>query len=101
MSLNNSSEFDDVMNDGYVSGSVNVTTTEVEAKVGASRLANREAITITNRGNTTIYYGPTGVTSTTGDALYKDQTVALPLGGLGIFLITASGSSTAIVQEFS
>ena len=96
-------EYSDVDNDGYASGAVSVSTTQIEAKVGASRMVGREAITITNKGPNTLYYGPTGVTSTTGDVLYKDQYVSLPIGAsLGVFLICVTGqSATAIVQELS
>lgn len=96
-------EFSDVDNDGYVSGPVSVTSTAVEAKVGASRLTGREAITITNKGSKTVYYGPSGVTATTGDVLYKDQFVSLPFGaGVGVFVVCASGdTATVIVQELA
>lgn len=96
-----SGEFDDVNNNGYVSGSVAVTSVAVEAKVGASRLSGREVITITNKGNKTVYYGPSGVTSTSGDILYKDQFVSLPFGdSIGVFIICGAGdTSTVIVQE--
>lgn len=100
-SLNESSEYADVMQDGYASGAVSVTTSQIEAKVGANRLSNREALTITNKGNAIVYYGPSGVSSTSGDLLYKDQSVSLPIGDLGVFLITASGTATVIVQEMA
>ena len=99
--LNNSSEYNDVYGDGYVSDSVSVTTSAIEAKVGGSRLANREGVTVTNKGPQTVYYGPSGVTSSTGDVLYKDQSVSLPLGDIEIFLITSTSSATVIVQEFA
>ena len=93
--------YEDVDNNGYVSGPVSVTSTAIEAKVGANRLIGRQSITITNKGSNTLYYGPSGVTTSTGDVLYKDQFVSLPFGELiGIYLICASGqSATAIVQE--
>lgn len=99
--LNNTGEYSDVLQDGYVSGALTVTTTEIEAKVGGARLALREAITITNQGPGSIWYGPTGVTPSTGEELKKDQTVSLPLGDIGIFLIKDVSSATAIVQEFA
>lgn len=98
-----SPEFSDVDNDGYVSGTVSVTAVAVEAKVGASRLIGREGITITNKGPNVVYYGPAGVTSSTGDLLYKDQFVSLPLGeSIAIYVVCTSGqSSTVIVQELA
>lgn len=96
-----SPEFADVDNDGYVSGAVAVSTSAVEAKVGASRLAGREGITITNKGPNRVYYGPSGVTTATGDYLEKNQFASFPLGDqVGLFLICATGqSATVIVQE--
>ena len=101
MGISNSSDLSDVNGDGYVSGSVAVTSVAVEAKVGASRLYGREAITITNKGPKTLYYGPSGVTVATGDPLFKDQFVSLPIGDtIGVFLITSGAdTATAIVQE--
>ena len=96
-------EFSDVLNDGYVTNSVNVTTSPVEAKAGGSRLSGRECVTIENTGNKTLYYGPTGVTASTGAPLFKGQFVSLPIGeNIGVFLICGIGdSTTAIVQEMA
>jgi hypothetical protein len=96
-------EYADVDNDGYVSGAVAVSTSQVEAKVGANRLVGREGITITNKGPNRLYFGPSGVTSTTGDYLDKNQFVSIPIGDqIGVYLICATGqSATAIVQEMA
>lgn len=96
-------EFADVDNDGYVSGPVSVTSTPTEAKVGTNRLTGREQITITNKGPNPVYYGPTGVTNTTGDILYKDQFVSLPFGfDIAVFVVCATGqTATVIVQEMA
>ena len=101
MGLTNGGELDDVNNDGYVSGSVAVTSVAVEAKVGASRLYGREIITLTNKGPKTVYYGPSGVTSTTGDTLLKGQFVSLPFGdNVPVYIICAAAeTATVIVQE--
>lgn len=96
-------ELSDVNNDGYVSGAISVTSVAIEAKVGASSLAGRESITVLNKGPNKIYYGPSGVTTTTGSILEKNQFLSMPLGNaLALFLICASGeSATAIIQEIS
>jgi hypothetical protein len=96
-------EFSDVDNDGYASGAVAVSTTQVEAKVGASRLVGREGLTITNKGPNPVYYGPSGVTSTTGDVLLKNQFVSLPFGeAVAVFMICAAGqSASVIIQELA
>ena len=96
-------ELSDVDNDAYLSVNVSVTSTQVEAKVGANRLSGREMVMIQNKGSKTLYYGPSGVTTTTGMPLEKDQYVALPIGdSVGVFLICAGGdTATAIVQELA
>jgi hypothetical protein len=99
--LSSTGEYSDVMQDGYVSGSVSVSTSAIEAKVGASRLTNREALTITNKGPGSVWYGPSGVTTATGDELKKNQLVSLPLGDIGVFLIKDSGTAVVIVQELA
>lgn len=100
-SISLSGEFDDVNNESYVSGAVAVTSVAVEAKVGANRLSGREVLTITNKGAKTVYYGPSGVTSATGDPLFKDQYVSLPTGdAVGVFVVCAGAdTATVIVQE--
>jgi len=96
-------ELADVDNNGYVSAAVSVSTTQVEAKAGATNLAGREGITITNKGPNRVYYGPSGVTSANGDYLEKNQFASLPLGEyVTVYLICATGqSATVIVQELA
>ena len=97
-----SGEFDDVLEDAYLSGTVTVGTTEVEAKVGGAPLSGRELLKIQNSGNVTIYYGPTGVTTSTGIPIFKNQTVAIPVGeALNVYLISAQAGQTARVQELA
>lgn len=95
-------ELSDVTNDAYVSGSLSVTSTPVEAKVGAQRLSGRELLYIEHRGGGDVYYGPSGVTDATGAKLAKNQFTFLPVGsGIPVFLVTKSGNATVIVQEFA
>lgn len=103
MGVNESPEFSDVLNDDYITARLTITSTQSEAKVGGTRLAGREVVTIQNIGNKTVFYGPTGLTDITGNPLYKNQFVSLPIGvNLGVFLICSSGdSSTVIVQEMA
>lgn len=92
----------DVTESSYLTGTVSVSTTEVEAKVGSSRLDRRQSIILYNKGANTVYYGPTGVTSTTGIPLFKFQTLKFMQGNIGVFLICAtSESATVIIQELS
>lgn len=92
----------DVDNTIFTSGTVTVGTTAVEAKVGATRAVNRQSLYIENKGPSAIFYGPSGVTVTTGATLAVSQTVFLELGdALGVFVIANTAGNTCIVQEFA
>ena len=93
----------DVINLDGVQGSLSVTTSVVEAKVGASRLEYRKLLTVFNDGPTTVYWGYTNaVTAATGTPLFKNQLATWDIGdGLGIWLISATGSNTVRVTEAS
>ena len=99
MAINESSNFSDTNESTYVSGSVTVGTSEVEAKVGGSRDSLRQFVTIYNGGNATIYFGPSGITTSTGEPLEKKQKVEIAVSDIGVFMITAAGTSDVIVQE--
>lgn len=89
--------------DSYVAGSISVTTSEIEAKVGGSRLSGREVLRIFNNSNTTIYFGPTGFTTAQGEPLFKNQWIEIKVKDtIGIFLRTASGTATDVrIQEMA
>ena len=100
MSISYNPELSDVLTDSYVAGVISVSTTQVEAKVGASRSASRETLRIYNNSNTTIYFGPAGVTSAIGEPIFKNQWVNIPIGDIAVFLITASGTAADVrIQE--
>lgn len=100
MSISYDPELADVLNDSYIAGKISVSTTQVEAKVGASRVKNREVLRIYNNSSTTIYFGPSGVTSLIGEPIFKNQWVNIPIGDIGVFLVTASGTAADVrIQE--
>ena len=100
MTITYNPELSDVLTDSYVAGVISVSTSQIEAKVGASRVATRETLRIYNNSNTTIYFGPSGVTSLTGEPIFKNQWVNIPIGDIAVFLITASGTATDVrIQE--
>ena len=106
MGINDDSDRADVNETDYTSLVVSVGTSEVEAKTTGGPLANRQLLTIKNDSNSSIFYGPTGVTtsgSTKGDELVKKGGfVSLPVGpSIGVFLIAGTASNDVIVQEFS
>jgi hypothetical protein len=89
----------------YKSILVTVGTTQVEAKVGASRLQDRQGVWIYNDSANTIYVGPSGVTtsgSTKGFPLFKNQSAFVELPDfVGVFLIAGSAGNSVIVQEIA
>jgi hypothetical protein len=94
--------FDDILNSNYVGASGTITTSASEAKVGGSALSGRQALLIHNKGGNTVFYGPSGVTANTGIPILRDQTLILAVGDkVSVFLITANGTSTVIIQEFA
>jgi len=92
----------DVNNSAYLSGAVSVGTSAVEAKVGASRLEDREMVRIYNNSSQVVFYGASGVTVSTGEPIEPGASISLPAGDqIGVFLIVAAGTSDCRVQEMS
>ena len=93
-------EYSDVLNDAYASIAISVSTTQIEAKVGAQTMSKRETLLIANKGPDVVYFGPSGVTPATGMPLPCGKAVKLNFGDCNpVFLITETGTSTVIVQE--
>lgn len=101
MSITEGTEFADTLGNSYIAGSISVGTTAVEAKVGATRSESREVVRIYNNSNTTIYFGPSDVTASTGEPIFKNQWINIPVNvNLSVYLITASGTASDIrIQE--
>ena len=97
--------YDDTIGKSYVSGSITVGTTQVQAKAGASNLAGRQEMLIFNDGAKTIYFGPSGVTAsgaTKGIPIENGETISLPFtDSINVFLITAAATSEVIIQELA
>lgn len=93
----------DIVNTDGVQGSVSVASSAIEAKVGASRLEYRKLLTVHNDGPNIVYWGYTSaVTSSTGTPLYRNQLATWTIGdGLGIWLVSATGTNTVRVTEAS
>jgi hypothetical protein len=78
-----------------VTGQKAVTTTIAQL---ASTAVYKNGVKLTNLSTSTspLFYGPSGVTATTGDELPAGQSVVLPVTDPAlIYLITASGTATA------
>lgn len=82
----------------YVQGTVTVGTSQVEAKVGGSRLSNRQHLLIFNGSSNTIYIGPTGVT-TSMRPLFKSQQYDCDDCNLAVYMIAGSAGNSVIVEE--
>jgi len=102
MGIGTSGAFDGNYRGEYVSGVVTVATTQVEAKVGASALEQREDLLIFNDGTDTIFFGPSGVATSganKGIPVESGEFLRIPASGsVSIFLIS-DGSSDVIIQE--
>ncbi len=102
MGLSRNNDYIDVNNTDIVQGIVSVGTTQIELKVAASQLAGRQSLRVYNKSNTTIYIGPTGVTTSTGEPLLKKQSMTMAVGdNLQIFAIAGSTSNDVVVWEVS
>ena len=88
----------DALKIGGVYGAISVSTTAVEAKVGASQYANRKLLTFIPT-NGTIYYGfSNAVTTTTGTPIYKNQLCILAVSGVSIWLIATNATDVRITE---
>ena len=91
----------DTIRVGGVQGALSVSTTAVEAKVGASLLVNRTFLSIYNNGTAIIYYGlDNTVTAASGTPIAKKQKITASIEGTAsIWLIAASGTHDIRIIE--
>lgn len=99
--INENPDRSDVVERSHVGVVVSVGTTQVEAKVGSSRVESRQIVYIQNTSKLySIFWGPSGVTttgSTRGVELAAGQFVSLPFGDVSIFLISAQAGGVEVV----
>ncbi len=91
----------EVIQNAYIAGVINVSTSQIEAKVGATRLTGRVGVRVFNNSSDTIYFGPSGITTITGEPLFKNQAAWFPFGDIGLFLIATSPLTDIRIQEFA
>lgn len=95
--------YGDTRNADYLSVVIAVGTSQVEAKVGSNRLADRQGVWIYNDSSNTVYVGPSGVTtngSTKGMPVHKSQAAFIELPDfVAVFIIAGSAGNNVIVQE--
>ena len=81
------------------SGALTVGTTAVEIKVGGTRLANRKSVFLFNNSNKTMYWGDSGVTTTTGIPIARGESVTIAIEDVAVFVITDQAGRDARVVE--
>lgn len=102
MGGNYRSALNDVVNAQFIGGTITVGVTEVAARVGGSNLADRQEVNIYNSSSATIYYGPTGVTTSTGIPIGPSESISLQYGeNIDVYLIAGTAGNTVIIQEAS
>lgn len=87
----------DIIDNAAVFGAISVSTTAVEAKVGASALVNRKSLTICPT-NGVVYFGFTSsVTVATGTPISSGN--ILPFGfAISVFLIASATTDVRITE---
>lgn len=100
MGLNEGGQFNEVDDKSYLAGTVTLSTSQTELKVGASRLDGRQNLLVFNKSSVVIYIGPTGVTSSNGIPIAPNQMFSYPFGqNIAVYGIVAAGSQSIIVHE--
>jgi hypothetical protein len=89
----------DSINTLSINGAISISTTAVEAKVGASRLTNRKFISITPT-NGIIYWGSSSsVTIVSGTPVFKNQSLTMAFtDNVAVWLISAATVDVRIVE---
>ena len=100
-SLNGELQISDISNNGGVHGTITVTSSAIEAKVGVSPLSNRKTLTVFNNSNADIYFGySSAVTTATGTPIFKNQFAEFEVGpSTSIWLIAGTAGNNTRVTE--
>lgn len=78
-----------------------VSTTAAEIFAGVSRLANRYAMIVYNESSVPVYWGPPGVTTSTGFPLLPQDSIVFqfnPSAATAIYFIAASSAAVRVVE---
>jgi hypothetical protein len=94
-------EVSDIFNQGIANATINVGSSQVEAKCSTTRLTNRKCLVIQNRGAGVIYWGATGLTSSTGMPLEKWQQIVMTVGDIAVYLIGTSATNDVRIVELA
>jgi hypothetical protein len=92
----------DSSNSAYVGGNITVGTSEqLASATGSGNNQDRQNILIYNRSTTvTVYFGPTGVTTSTGIPISPGELATLNVGpAINVYLIAGTAGNIVTVQE--
>lgn len=84
-----------------VVGAKTVTTTAAELFAGGARLANRISMTVYNESSIPVYWGPAGVTTSSGFPLLPGDSVTFqfwPSVATPIYFIASANASVRVVE---
>jgi len=89
----------DSINTSSLNAAISVTTSAIEAKVGATRLTSRKLLSITPT-NGTVYWGSTSaVTIASGTPIFKNQCVTMAFtDNVAVWLIGVATTDVRIVE---
>ncbi len=85
-----------LIDDSIINGAISVTTVATALKVGASRLTNRKTLLI-QPTNGNIYIGASGVTTSNGVMVMKNQIVTIAIN-IELYAIAASSINVRIIE---
>jgi type V secretory pathway adhesin AidA len=100
MTLNSNAKIADTNSDLLLIGNKTITTSQTILAVSTSNNEARQFVRIFNKGTNKIYIGVSGVTTTNGEPLEKNQNITIAItSSLSLYAITASGTSDVIIWE--
>ena len=102
-SPNGDLQTNDISNNGGDFAAITVGTSAVEAKAGASPLANRKLLSVYHMGSGKLYWGLANtVTSANGTEIFKNEKVVFGVGpNTHVWLIASTAGNDIRVVEFA
>jgi hypothetical protein len=84
-----------------VAGAKTVSTTAAELFAGASRLTNRYTMSVYNESSSTVYWGPSGVTTVSGYPLLPGDSIIFNFDratAVAVYFIAAASAAVRVVE---
>lgn len=90
----------DTIKEAIVSAGLTVGTTAIEIRAGASRLINRKGLMLFNNSTQTLFWGASGVTTSTGVPLARGESVNISVENVAIFVVGSQAGQNARIIEY-